>query len=252
MASVHPIQFGLDGVELAQPQAVELVDLGKQCVADTALLAFLLGERLQHLLRLGFTLLLGQEVIRLDGRHAGLLEFLSQLTFDLGKLFLKTLARGIELALFELKPGGNSAGLLLDLLELIDFGNEIGKFGVISREEIGVLLGDVARGITQIVFVLGDQLPEGEHKAVCPLLHACQCTGILLEAKALLQLVGNPVLFKFLQPEVGIGELGLVITPEFGSIAELEPALRSITHMLALGFDFVSQCAELFAHQLFH
>ncbi len=43
-----------------------------------------------------------------------------------------------------------------------------------------------------------------------------------------------------------------MITPEFGGIAELEPAACCITHMLALGFDFVSQHAQLFTHQLFH
>ncbi len=125
MAGVHAIQFGLDGAELAQPQPVELVDLGKQHIADAALLGFLLGQRLQHLFRLGFALLLSQEVIRLDCRHAGLLEFLSQLTFDLGKLFLKTLARVVELALFGLKPCGNGASLLLNFLELIDLATRL-------------------------------------------------------------------------------------------------------------------------------
>lgn len=47
-------------------------------------------------------------------------------------------------------------------------------------------------------------------------------------------------------------ELGLVITPEFGGIAELEPETCCITYMLALDFDFVSQNAQLFTHQLFH
>jgi hypothetical protein len=46
--------------------------------------------------------------------------------------------------------------------------------------------------------------------------------------------------------------LGLVIAPKFGGVAELEPALRRITYMLALGLDFVPQHTQLFAHQLFH
>ncbi|SST07999.1 Uncharacterised protein [Acinetobacter baumannii] len=76
VAGIHSVQFRLDGAELAQPKLVELVDLGKQRIADAGLVGLLLGQRLQHLLRFGLALLLGQEVIRLDGRHAGLLEFL--------------------------------------------------------------------------------------------------------------------------------------------------------------------------------
>ena len=60
----------------------------------------------------------GEEVVRLNGRHAGLLEFLSQLALDLCELLPKVLACAFKLALFGLETTGNGSRVSLDLLEL--------------------------------------------------------------------------------------------------------------------------------------
>ncbi|SST08000.1 Uncharacterised protein [Acinetobacter baumannii] len=45
--------------------------------------------------------------------------------FDLRKLFLKALACTFELALLGVEAASNGACVLLDLLELLDLGNEV-------------------------------------------------------------------------------------------------------------------------------
>ncbi len=109
------------------------------------------------MLRLGFALLLGQEVVRLDGSHAGLLEILSQLALDLCELLLKAPACAFKFALFGLEASCNDVRFSLDLLKLIDLGNEVGELDVVGCEEIRVLLGNVARCVPQLVLMLGNQ-----------------------------------------------------------------------------------------------
>ncbi len=181
-----------------------------------------------------------------------MLEFLSQLPLDLRELFLQARVCASKLVLFGLKAARNRACVLLDLLELLDLGDEVGKLGIVRGEELRVLPGHVAHRIAQFVLVLGDQAAQGEDEGVCSPLHTRERSGVLLEPQALLELVGDTVLLEFFQAEVGIDELGLIVALELGGVAELEPALGGFPHPLALGFDVIAQHAELFADQLFH